>query len=109
MVILNFWASWCAPCRNEQPQLSAIAEIHPEVAVIGVNYRDQEAAARAYLEEFEVDYPSLVDFPGRLLGELAIPGLPATVVADAEGELRFKVLGTVDEALLENLIERASE
>jgi cytochrome c biogenesis protein CcmG, thiol:disulfide interchange protein DsbE len=109
VVVLNFWASWCAPCRREQPELSRVAAAHEDVAVIGVNYRDQEAAANAYLDEFDVAYPSLVDFAGTLLGELAVPGLPATIVAGPDGELRFKVLGEVEEELLEDLIARARE
>ncbi len=109
VVVLNFWANWCAPCRDEQPDLQATWERlgGADVAFVGVNYRDDENAARAYLDEFGVTYPSIVDFPGRILGELSIPGLPATVIADADGNLRYRVLGTVNAELLDELIERA--
>lgn len=110
VVVVNFWASWCSPCRREQPELEALwrrVEDSGDVAVIGVNYRDDRAAARAYLREFDVTYPSVRDFPGTLMGRFGIPGLPGTVIADAEGNLRFRVLGTVTEDLLEDLIDRA--
>lgn len=111
VVVVNFWASWCTPCRQEQPDLEAFWRAHRDdgdVAVIGINYRDDRAAARAYLEEFEVSYPSLVDFPGTLLGAFGVPGLPATVVVDADGRMRFRVLGTVDREFLEDLVRRAA-
>ncbi|MEX2458106.1 MAG: TlpA disulfide reductase family protein [Actinomycetota bacterium] len=109
VVVVNFWASWCAPCRREQPALQAVWERHRDdgVAVIGVNFRDDDDSARAYLREFEVGYPSVVDFPGTLLGRFGIPGLPGTVIVDASGEMRFRVLGTVNVGLLEDLIDRA--
>jgi DsbE subfamily thiol:disulfide oxidoreductase len=109
VVVVNFWASWCAPCRREQPALEAISDRYRDegVAVIGVNYRDDDDSARAYLREFGVGYPSVVDFPGTLLGRFGIPGLPGTVIVDASGEMRFRVLGTVNEELLEDLIDRA--
>jgi thiol-disulfide isomerase/thioredoxin len=107
VVVVNFWASWCSPCRLEQPDLKSFAEAHPEVAVIGVNYRDDEAAGRAYLDEFDVPYPSIVD-PGTLLGKAGIPGLPGTIVVDAQGQMRFKVTGTVDQSLLEDLVAKAT-
>jgi cytochrome c biogenesis protein CcmG, thiol:disulfide interchange protein DsbE len=109
VVVVNFWASWCAPCRREQPALEAVWQRYQaeDVAVIGVNYRDDDDLARAYLEEFDVSYPSIADFPGTLLGEFGIPGLPGTVVVDATGEMRFRVVGTVNQDLLEDLIERA--
>jgi len=109
VVVVNFWANWCAPCRQEQPDLQATWERlgGEDVAFIGVNYRDDENAARAYVDEFAVTYPSIIDKPGRILGELGIPGLPSTVIADANGNLRYRILGTVNAELLRELIDRA--
>ena len=76
---------------------------------VGVNYRDDEAAAEAYLEEFDVGYPSVSDPSGSLAFAFSVPYLPATFVADAEGNLRFRVVGEIDRATLEDLIARASE
>lgn len=110
VLVVNFWATWCGPCREEQPALSAVeAEQGEDGAVfVGVNYRDDAEAARAYLDEFDVAYASLEDPSGSIAHRFGVPYLPATVVVDATGELRFRAVGALDEATLRSLVERAS-
>jgi DsbE subfamily thiol:disulfide oxidoreductase len=105
-VVVNFWASWCNPCRDEQPGLERLSrEYEGRVAFIGVNHRDDQAAARAYLEEFDVSYPSVRDPAGELAYRFGVPWLPATVVVDASGEMRYRFVGAVTESTLRAHLE----
>ncbi len=111
VVVVNFWATWCGPCRREQPILSSVqaSQRADGAYFVGVDFRDDAAAARAYLREFDVAYPSLEDPSGSLAYRFEVPYLPSTIVADAEGRLRYRVVGAVDRATLEDLIAKASE
>lgn len=87
VVVINFWGSWCAPCRAEAPELEASyqATKNLEVQFLGVDVRDGRDAAKAFTEAFGITYPSLFDPPGRVvLGFQAVPPnvVPATVLLD---------------------------
>jgi DsbE subfamily thiol:disulfide oxidoreductase len=106
-VVVNFWATWCGPCRREQPALQRLAEEYGDrgVAFVGVNFRDDPAAAREYLREFGVTYPSVFDPAGEIGFDFGIPYLPATVLADATGQLRYRLLGAQPESSFRRYIE----
>ena len=107
VVVVNFWASWCGPCRREQPGLQRLwEEYEPDgvVQLLGVNFRDDEAAAREYVREFRVTYPSVTD-DGPLADAFGIPYLPATVVVDARGEMRYRLLGAQPEERVREYVE----
>jgi len=90
-VVVNKWASWCGPCREEFPYLQRLsARFGKRVAFLGVDADDSEAAARTFLGEFPLPYPSYSDPDqdiSRLVG--ATPGFPATTFYDASGERVF--------------------
>jgi len=101
VVVVNFWASWCGPCRIEQPDLNDAWALFPpdEVVVIGVNIEDSRANALAHLEEYGVPYLSLFDPVNELAGRFSGIGartIPTTLFLDAEGRVAARLLGLTD-------------
>lgn len=100
VVVMNFWASWCGPCRVEQPDLNDAHDLLPddEVVFLGVNIQDSEANAVAHLREFDVPYASLYDpenaYAGRFRG-IGPRTIPSTVFIDAEGRVAARVFGLI--------------
>lgn len=107
VLVINVWADWCAPCRREQPQLVRLADRYEDEGVrfLGINYQDDRDAARAWIEEFGVPYPSLFDPSGRSAADLGFPALPDTYVVDRGGTIQWVVYGETDERELAGLIE----
>jgi thiol-disulfide isomerase/thioredoxin len=111
VVVVNFWASWCAPCQREQPGLQALWTRlmgTGMVAFIGIDYRDQAGPGRAFLRRFGVTYPSLFDPAGHLGDAFKVPFLPATILADAGGHLRYRLVGAQDARVVGRLISMLS-
>ena len=107
VTVVNFWATWCTPCREEQPVLENVWAKYQDrgVSVVGVNYKDDDAAAKEWLRTYDVSYPSVVDSTGAYASDFAFPGLPATYVADSEGRLRYRFYGAVTEQQLGSVID----
>jgi DsbE subfamily thiol:disulfide oxidoreductase len=107
VLVINVWANWCDPCKLEQPQLVRLADRYQDEGVrfLGINYQDDRDAARAWIEEFDVPYPSLFDPSGRTAAQLGYPALPDTYIVDRGGTIRWVVYGETDERELAGLID----
>lgn len=105
-VVLNFWASWCVPCREEMPAFDAVARRRAEIFFLGVAVQDAEPAARVFAEEVRVSYALGHDADGAILKEYPILGLPATWFITADGALAEQWFGQLDENRLEGLIDQ---
>ena len=105
-VVLNFWGSWCGPCRDEAPILSAAETRWRDrgVLFLGVDSKDAEADALAFEEEFGIRYHSVVDADGSLGVEYGVFGYPETFFIDPDGVIRTKQVGPIDADTLETYI-----
>jgi DsbE subfamily thiol:disulfide oxidoreductase len=111
VTLVNFWASWCGPCRLEQPGLERLSkELQTQgVQFVGINFQDDRAAALAYIDEFDVTYPSVADREGILAYRFGIPYLPATVLVDARGQMRYRFAGAQTETTLRQYLAQLLE
>lgn len=107
-VIVNVWASWCAPCRTEMPLLQRAAEAYGDrVVILGVASNDSPEAARRFLNDLSLTYPNVFDVTGRIRVELGLTAYPTTYVFGSDGYLQTTVIGGISEQRLAGLIESA--
>lgn len=105
-VIVNVWASWCAPCRVEMPLLERAAEEYDSrVAFLGLASRDSRAGATEFLDDVGVSYPNLFDADGEVRRVLGVRGFPTTFVFAADGTLLDAVIGGITEQQLAARLE----
>ncbi len=96
-VVINFWASWCEPCREEMPSLSQLARAHSgKLRVLAVNYKESPAAVAQFAATTGLDLPTLRDPYGALARAWGIRVFPSTVLIGADGRVRSVVRGALD-------------
>lgn len=88
-MVLNFWASWCAPCRKEMPFLESVWNEHKngDLVLIGINVMDDNDEARETLKEFKISYPNVSDTRGDVTDSYDVLALPVTYFIDKKGEI----------------------
>jgi cytochrome c biogenesis protein CcmG, thiol:disulfide interchange protein DsbE len=112
-VVLNFWASWCLPCKDEAPYLEQVWQDNRErgLVVVGLDAKDFRRDARRFADRFGLTFPLLFDGPGDKLGSWGVTGFPETFVLDREGKVVQAFLGDVssddEKRELRAAIERA--
>jgi cytochrome c biogenesis protein CcmG, thiol:disulfide interchange protein DsbE len=97
--LVNFWASWCEPCRKEAPELERLdRSLNGSARLVGVDYTDQEESARAFIKEYGWTFPVLTDPNGVYGARYGFSGLPTTVVLDPAGRIVQTLRGPQTEA-----------
>ncbi len=103
-VLINFWASWCAPCRREMPLIQQTAAQHPKLAVLLVDERDDQGAAKSFVEQLRIRSTVLFDGDGAIGDRYSISGLPTTFFVRPDGSLEGRYVGETNRQILESHI-----
>lgn len=109
VVVLNFWASWCAPCKTESPQLESTYRRQRAhgVQFVGIDMKDEKQSALAFVHDVGITYPIVYDQPGRSalqIGNVSTRGLPTTVVIDKQGRVAAVYTGALMQADIEPVV-----
>ena len=104
--LINFFASWCSPCKIEHPLFFEIREKYPDLYLIGFNHKDPASAAKKYLEDDGNPYDFVgVDSDGLIALEFGVFGLPETYLINEDGKIIYKFMGPITKDVLKNEIE----
>lgn len=108
IVLLNFWASWCMPCRQEAPELDSSWNKYrnTDVIFIGINILDEKNNARNYLDQFKPDYLNGFDTKGTIALDYGVTGVPETFFINKQGTIIDKYIGPLSEKMIDKYIEK---
>ncbi len=104
-VLVNFWATWCAPCVLEMPNFQKYYENHPgQFEVLAINYDESKDDVAEFIRDMGVTFPVLFDTDFKVHGVYRFPGYPTSYIIDRLGVVRFQHVGLMDESTLEKYL-----
>ena len=105
-VVLNFWASWCPPCRDETPGMERVWRKYKDdgVIILGINVQDGEKEAQRYISEFGVTFFNALDLDGHITVDYGVTGLPVTFFINEEGFVIGRWVGSISERKLDSWV-----
>lgn len=107
-VVLNFWSTWCGPCKFEHPLLLQAAGARPDIHFLGVIYSDEPGAVRRYLARAGSAFPHLVDDGNKVAIDYGVAGVPETFFIDRQGVIVYKHVGPLDPGTLQSKLTEIS-
>ena len=98
LVFLNFWATWCPPCRDEMPSMEALYQRFKErgLEIIAVNIGESQSEVLAFMQEYGLSFPTLLDEDGKVAGDYGIMSIPTSFFIDQEGNVILRKVGSID-------------
>jgi thiol-disulfide isomerase/thioredoxin len=109
VVVVNFWASWCPPCRDEAARLRALARESRGTVFLGVDEQDTRSGGQGFLRRYRPGYRSVFDPSGSLLHAFGSIGVPSTYILDRRGRIRYQAFGPIDPAAVKGAIARLTD
>ncbi len=105
-VLINFWATWCPPCRAEMPELLEAARDYPDLALLAVNVAEDATGVSEFAEQFRMDVPVVIDPQGAISDRYNVSGLPTSVFLDEEGVIVDVRPGAIDRSIIDAVLGR---
>ncbi len=107
-VIVNFWATWCVPCRTEMPAIDAVARADPNVVVLAVDVTEGEDPVRDYAQKLGLSFTPLLDTSGQVTTLYHVNALPSSFFIGPDGMIRAMNVGPMDQRMLDGNVRRAT-
>lgn len=105
VVLINFWATWCVPCREEMPLLQSFADQYSgELVVLGINYDEEARDIQEFIDSLDLTFPILLDHDGKVTSLYRIRGFPSSIFIDKSGILRYQHVGLLSEKQLDKYL-----